>query len=68
LDYQVILIESEEGFAVSCPALRGCHSQGDTREEALENIRIAIREWLQAESAEAERFQISEETVTVDDA
>jgi len=47
-NYRVILIESEEGYAVSCPALKGCHSQGATREEALENIKDAIREWLAA--------------------
>jgi predicted RNase H-like HicB family nuclease len=28
---------------VSCPALPGCHSQGETIEEALENIKDAIR-------------------------
>ena len=47
--YRVVLVESEEGFAVSCPALKGCHSQGATREEALRNIREAIQEWLAAE-------------------
>ena len=30
------------GYTVSCPALPGCHSQGETREEALANIRDAI--------------------------
>ncbi|MBI5091955.1 MAG: type II toxin-antitoxin system HicB family antitoxin [Candidatus Hydrogenedentes bacterium] len=52
MDYRVVLIESDEGFSVSCPALRGCHSQGYTREEALQNIRDAIREWLNAEESE----------------
>ena len=45
--YKVALIESEEGFAVSCPGLPGCWSQGATEEEALENIRDAIREYLE---------------------
>jgi predicted RNase H-like HicB family nuclease len=65
MEYRIILIESEEGFAVSCPALRGCHSQGATREEALENIKIAIREWLDAEAEEAETFSVTEEFVRV---
>ena len=41
-----MLIESDEGYAVSCPQLRGCHSQGATVEEALKNIKEAIRDWL----------------------
>ena len=65
MDYRIVLIESDEGFAASCPALRGCHSQGSTREEALENIKIAIREWLEAEAEEAKTFTVSEETVRV---
>lgn len=65
VDYRVVLIESEEGFAVSCPALRGCHSQGRTKEEALQNIREAIREWLGAEGADTSTFSVTEETVTV---
>lgn len=46
--YQVVLEESEEGFAVSVPGLPGCHSQGETEPEALENIADAIREYLAA--------------------
>jgi predicted RNase H-like HicB family nuclease len=46
--YRVALQQSEEGFAVSCPGLPGCWSQGATEEEALENIRHAIREYLDA--------------------
>jgi predicted RNase H-like HicB family nuclease len=41
MQYPVMIIESKEGFAVSCPALPGCHSQGAIREEALANIREA---------------------------
>ena len=44
MTYRVLLIETEEGFAVGCPALPGCWSQGTTRDEALENIRDAISE------------------------
>jgi len=45
--YKVALRQSEEGFSVSCPGLPGCWSQGATEQEALANIREAIREYLQ---------------------
>ena len=48
MKYKVILHCSEEGYAVSCPALPGCWSQGETEEEALANIQIAIKEYLNA--------------------
>ena len=45
--YKVVLEESDEGFAVSVPGLPGCHSQGVTEQEALENIADAIHEYLE---------------------
>ena len=65
MEYRVVLIESEEGFSVSCPALRGCHSQGSTLDEALENIKSAIREWLDAESEDNSKVPVIERIVTV---
>ena len=47
MKYKVRLEESDEGFAVSVPGLPGCHSQGATEQEALENIADAIREYLE---------------------
>jgi predicted RNase H-like HicB family nuclease len=57
--YKVLLRESEEGFAVSCPGLPGCWSQGATEAEALENIRSAIQEYLEAvnDSLKSERVR-----------
>ncbi len=46
MKYRIALHKSEEGFSVSVPGLPGCWSQGATEEEALENIRDAIREYL----------------------
>lgn len=46
--YKVVLQKSEEGYSVSCPALPGCWSQGETEQEAIENIQDAIREYLAA--------------------
>ncbi len=48
MKYKVVLRQSEEGFSVSCPGLPGCWSQGNTEEEALANVREAIREYLAA--------------------
>jgi predicted RNase H-like HicB family nuclease len=48
MKYRVALRKTEEGFSVSCPGLPGCLSQGATREEALANIKSAIREYLVA--------------------
>ena len=47
LTYPIVLKRSEEGVAVGCPVLPGCWSQGDTEEEAIEQIQIAIREYLE---------------------
>lgn len=52
MQYHVRLLQSDEGWSVSCPALPGCHSQGATRAEAIDNIRTAIREWLEVEAEE----------------
>jgi predicted RNase H-like HicB family nuclease len=47
--FAIVLYPSEEGYAVGVPSLPGCWSQGATRDEALENISIAIREYLETE-------------------
>ena len=48
MKYKVVLQQSEEGFSVSCPGLPGCWSQGETEQEAIENIKDAIQEYLAA--------------------
>jgi predicted RNase H-like HicB family nuclease len=39
----VVVENDSNGYFVSCPALQGCCSQGNTYEEAVENIKDAIR-------------------------
>ena len=46
--YKIALRQSDEGYSVSVPGLPGCWSQGSTEAEALENIRDAIHEYLEA--------------------
>ena len=46
---RVILYRGEDGYwVVECPSLPGCISQGKTREEAITNIREAIRGYIRA--------------------
>ena len=54
LSYDVVLVGSEEGWAVFCPALRGCVSQGESEAEALENIQEAMTGWLKGEARDVE--------------
>jgi len=52
-----IIVEADsEGYFVSCPALQGCYSQGDTYEEAVENIKDAIRLHIEDRLAEGEEI------------
>ena len=45
--FHVVLQEEDIGYSVTCPVLPGCISQGDTKEEALENIKEAIELYLE---------------------
>ena len=41
--YRVIIEKGEDfGFIAHCPAIPGCHSQGKSMEDAIENIKDAI--------------------------
>ena len=49
MKYRVVIEEDEDGmFAAECPALPGCISQGKTRQEALKNIKDAIKGYLES--------------------
>ena len=62
--YHVTLLEHDEGVSVSCPGLPGCHSQGATVEETLENIRDAIRGYLELYGESDLRCEVREMEVT----
>jgi len=50
MEIKVVLEEQEEGgFTVFVPALAGCISEGDTAEEAIENIKEALALYLDAD-------------------
>jgi predicted RNase H-like HicB family nuclease len=63
-----VIIEADtDGYFVSCPALQGCYSQGDTYEEALTNIKDAIRLHIADRLADGEEIpQVSVSLSTVE--
>lgn len=48
MSYKIVFTAPMRGISVSVPALPGCWSEGATEEEAPDNIRDAIREYLAA--------------------
>jgi predicted RNase H-like HicB family nuclease len=52
----IVVEADEDGYFVSCPALQGCYSQGDTYEEALANIKDAIRLHIEDRIADGEEL------------
>ncbi len=63
-NYTIILEREEDGgYHAFCPALQGCHAQGDTYDEAMGNIKDAIR--LYIESLIAHHDPIPEEDITI---
>ncbi|CAD0228240.1 conserved hypothetical protein [Planktothrix agardhii] len=63
-NYTVILQkEPEGGYHAFCPILKGCHSQGDSFEEAIDNITEAIE--LYIESLRADHQSIPREDLIV---
>ncbi|MDD4128006.1 MAG: type II toxin-antitoxin system HicB family antitoxin [Methanomicrobium sp.] len=64
----VVLEEEEDGtYSVHCPALKGCHSQGKTREEALENIHEAIELYLEVANDKARKIFNQQPKTTIID-
>mgnify|MGYP001563788656 FL=1 len=64
MKYPVVVHKSDYGYDAHCPILPGCHSQGDTVEEALENIKDAIITYLEM-IAEETKGSIYEVEVTI---
>jgi len=57
MKYRVKLEKTDEGYAIWCPGLPGCWSQGATEGEALENIKDAIETYLKtAEEMEKDKI------------
>jgi predicted RNase H-like HicB family nuclease len=57
-----VILEREEkgGYHAFCPALKGCHTQGDTLDEALANVREAIEGYLESLRAHDEPLPVED--------
>ena len=61
MKFAIIFNQDEDGFIVaSCPALPGCHSQGNTKEEAIANIREAIRGYITSMRKHGEQIPVTD--------
>ncbi len=69
MHFKVVLDEDEEagGYVVSCPSLPGCFSQGDTTEEALENIKEAIQACLDSLGGDEIKSYLTKPTARIID-
>ena len=56
MKYPATIHKSEFGFDAHCLLLPGCHSQGDTLDEAIENIKDAIKTYLEMVSDEEKGY------------
>ena len=55
----VIVEKEKDGYYAFCPELQGCYTQGDTYEEALDNIRDAIRLHIEDRLSEGKEIALS---------
>ncbi len=58
--FSVVIEKDQEGYFAFCPELQGCYTQGETYEEALENIKDAIRLHVEDRLAAGEEVPQSE--------
>jgi len=57
--FRIVIEQDEDGvYIAECPALKGCYSQGITIEEALENIKDAIRLHIEAREVVGENIPV----------
>lgn len=56
--FPVVIERDNDGYVATCPDLQGCYTQGDTYEQALENITSAIK--LHIEDRKAEHEEVSQ--------
>lgn len=65
MKYLILLHKSKYGYDVHVPAFPGCHSQGNTKKAALENIKDAISTYLDMGKKELRNSEIQEVEIAI---
>ena len=60
----VIIEKDEFGYYAYCPELKGCHTQGDTLDEVLKNIKEAVELYVETLEEEEKRILLNKEILT----
>ncbi|MDI6780025.1 MAG: type II toxin-antitoxin system HicB family antitoxin [Bacteroidota bacterium] len=60
----IVIEKDKNGYYAFCPNLEGCHSQGDTFEEAMENIKEAIELYIETLSEDEIKDYVSQQILT----
>ncbi len=60
----IVIEKDEHGYYAYCPELEGCHTQGDSLEDVMSNIKEAIELYLETLSEEEIKESLSKEILT----
>lgn len=67
MKYEIILEKEDDGrISAHVPALPGCHSWGQTREEAIKNIKEAIEGYLEVLQQRLKKYRKTGESIEVE--
>jgi predicted RNase H-like HicB family nuclease len=66
LNYTIVIEPDEDAYHAFVPALKGCHSCGDTLEEARTNIREAIELYIETLRDLGEEIPIEPEPILIE--
>ena len=60
----VVVEKDDAGYFAYCPELKGCHSQGDSYDEAVANVTEAVELYLETMSEDEKKDALSKEILT----
>ena len=63
MQFPIIIEKDKDGYYATCPSLSGCSTQGESYEEAVDNIKDAIKLYVQ-DCIEDNELVLASETVS----